>query len=64
MIGNVSLKYLSLLVTIGLFVAMYGFGSFMYTGFCTAPSCLDQTLASGRLLGEPGFTGFLRCAPA
>jgi simple sugar transport system permease protein len=33
MIGNVSLKYLSLLVTIGLFVAMYGFGSFMYTGF-------------------------------
>lgn len=33
MIGNVSLKYLSLLVTIGLFVVMYGFGSFMYTGF-------------------------------
>jgi ABC-type tungstate transport system substrate-binding protein len=31
---------------------------------CTAPSCLDQTLASGRLLGKPGFTGFLRCAPA
>jgi two-component system sensor histidine kinase/response regulator len=35
-----------------------------YTRECTAPSCLDQTLASGRLLGEPGFTGFLRCAPA
>jgi YD repeat-containing protein len=33
-------------------------------GQCTAPSCLDQTLASGRLLGKPGFTGFLRCAPA
>lgn len=33
MIGNISVKYLSLLVTIGLFILMYGFGSYMYTGF-------------------------------
>ena len=33
MIGKISVKYLSLLVTIGLFLLMYGFGSVMYTGF-------------------------------
>ena len=33
MFGKISVKYLSLLVTIGLLVLMYGFGSFMYTGF-------------------------------
>lgn len=33
MIGNISVKYLSLLVTIGLFILMYGFGSYMYEGF-------------------------------
>jgi simple sugar transport system permease protein len=33
MLGKISVKYLSLLVTIGLLALMYGFGSFMYTGF-------------------------------
>ena len=33
MIGNINLKYIALLVTIGLFVLMYGFGAVMYTGF-------------------------------
>ena len=33
MIGKISVKYLSLLVTIGLFILMYGFGSVMYNGF-------------------------------
>ncbi|HWQ10446.1 MAG TPA: galactofuranose ABC transporter, permease protein YjfF [Holophaga sp.] len=33
MIGRISVKYLSLLVTIGLFVLMYGAGSVLYTGF-------------------------------
>ena len=31
---------------------------------CTAPGCLDQTLASGSLLGEPGLSGFFGCASA
>lgn len=33
MIGRISVKYLSLLVTIGLFILMYGAGSVLYTGF-------------------------------
>ena len=33
MIGKISVKYLSLLVTIGLFLVMYGLGAAMYTGF-------------------------------
>jgi galactofuranose transport system permease protein len=33
MIGRFSVKYLSLLVTIGLFLVMYGFGAYLYKGF-------------------------------
>jgi simple sugar transport system permease protein len=33
MIGKVGIKHLSLMVTIGLFLLMYGFGGWLYTGF-------------------------------
>ena len=31
---------------------------------CTAPDCLDQRFASGRLLGFPSLAGFVGCASA
>jgi simple sugar transport system permease protein len=33
MIGKLNLKHLPLLVTIGLFILMYGFGAYLYSGF-------------------------------